>query len=60
MNTKQLIESLIKDLYENKPLPDVFLKLQVIVYLLKNEQLTEWFTPTCRFYSSKWIKNGRN
>jgi hypothetical protein len=43
MNTKQLIESLIKDLYENKPLPDVFLKLQVIVHLLKNEQLTEWF-----------------
>jgi hypothetical protein len=43
MNTKQLIESLIKDLYENKSLSDVFLKLQVIVYLLKNEQLTEWF-----------------
>ena len=43
MDTKQLIESLIKDLYENKPLSDVFLKLQVVVYLLKNEQLTEWF-----------------
>ena len=43
MNIKQLIESLIKDLYENKPLSDVFLKLQVIVYSLKNEQLTEWF-----------------
>jgi len=43
MDTKQLIESLIKDLYETKPLTDVFLKLQVIVFLLKNEQLTEWF-----------------
>jgi hypothetical protein len=43
MDIKQLIESLIKDLYENKSLPDVLLKLQVIVHLLKNEQLTEWF-----------------
>jgi hypothetical protein len=43
MDTKQLIESLIKDLYENKSLSDVFLKLQVVVYLLKNEQLAEWF-----------------
>ena len=43
MDTKLLIESLIKDLYENKPLSDVFLKLQVIIYLLKNEPLTEWF-----------------
>jgi hypothetical protein len=43
MDTKQLIESLIKDLYENKSISDVFLKLQVIVYLLKNKQLEEWF-----------------
>ena len=32
MGTKQLIESLIKNLYENEPLSDVFLKLQVIVW----------------------------
>jgi len=54
MDTKQLIESLIKDLYENKPLSDVFLKLQVVVYLLKNEQLTEWFNNENNGY-----KNGK-
>jgi hypothetical protein len=43
MNTKQLIESLIKDLHENKSLVDVFLKIQTIAYLLKHEQLAEWF-----------------
>ena len=43
MDTKQIIESLIKDLYENKSLSDVFLKLQTVVYILKNDRLTEWF-----------------
>jgi len=52
MDTKQLIESLIKDLYENKPLSDVFLKLQVVVYLLKNEQLTEWFNDENNGYDN--------
>jgi len=55
MDSKQLIESLIKDLYENKPLSDVFLKLQVIVYLLKNEQLTEWFNNESNGYDEDKI-----
>lgn len=39
MDTRQLIESLIKDLCENKSLPDMFLKLQIVVYLLKMDKL---------------------
>ena len=53
MDIKQLIESLIKDLYENKSLSDIFLKLQVIVYLLKNELLTEWFNNENNGYSQE-------
>jgi hypothetical protein len=53
MDIKLLIESLIKDLYENKSLSDVFLKLQTIVYLLKNEQLTNWFNSENNGYSDK-------
>jgi hypothetical protein len=52
MNTKQLIESLIKDLYENKSLSEVFLKLQTVVFILKNEQLTEWFIKENSGYNS--------
>jgi hypothetical protein len=52
MNIKELIESLIKDLYENKSLSDVFLKLQAIVFRLKNEQLTEWFNNENNGYSN--------
>ena len=52
MDTKKLIESLIEDLYENKSLSDVFLKLQVVVYLLKNEQLQEWFDSENNGYST--------
>jgi alpha-glucosidase (family GH31 glycosyl hydrolase) len=55
MDTKQLIESLIKDLYENKPLSEVFLKLQVIVYMLKNEQLTEWFNSENNGYDKSIV-----
>lgn len=55
MDTKQIIESLIKDLYENKSLSDIFLKLQVIVYLLKNEQLTDWFNNENNGYDNDKI-----
>jgi hypothetical protein len=55
MNIKELIESLIKDLYENKSLSDVFLKLQVIVYSLKNEQLTEWFNNENNGYDTNKV-----
>ncbi|HCC51540.1 MAG TPA: hypothetical protein DEQ30_05335 [Porphyromonadaceae bacterium] len=55
MDTKQLIESLIKDLYENKPLSEVFLKLQVVVYLLKSEQLTKWFNDENNGYGNDEI-----
>jgi hypothetical protein len=49
---KQLIESLIKDLYENKSLSEIFLKLQTVVFILKNEQLTEWFIKENSGYNS--------
>ena len=59
MDTKQLIESLVKDLYENKPLSDVFLKLQVVVYLLKNEQLIEWFNNENGYDNGKTLPQYR-
>ncbi|MDR3286120.1 MAG: hypothetical protein LBT27_01585 [Prevotellaceae bacterium] len=53
MDKKQLIESLIKDLCENKSLSEVFLKLQTIVFLLKNEKITKWFDNENNGYKSE-------
>lgn len=43
METKHLIQTIIDEILSDKDISSIFLKLQVLVHKLKNEQLTEWF-----------------
>lgn len=43
MDTKKLIEEVLLDLGNNKSLKDVSTKIQIIVRLLGNDELKEWY-----------------
>jgi len=43
MDLKKHIQSIIDDILESKEVSGIFIKLQVLVHLLKNERLTDWF-----------------
>ena len=43
MDTKKLIEEVLLDLGNNKSLKDVSTKIQIIVRLLGDDKLKEWY-----------------
>ena len=43
MNAKKLIEEVLLDLGNNKSLKDVSTKIQIIVRLLSDDKLKEWY-----------------
>lgn len=43
MDVKKHIQSITDDILENKDISNIFLKVQVLVHLLKNDQLSQWF-----------------
>lgn len=43
MDVKKVIQSIIDDFSVNKDISDIFLQVQVLVHLLKDDQLTQWF-----------------
>jgi len=54
MNLKKTIEGIIEDLInDNKNISTIFLKLQVIVHILKNEKLKNWVEYELHGYPDK-------
>jgi hypothetical protein len=43
MDVKKHIQAIIDDILDNKDISKIFLKVQVLVHLLKNDQLSQWF-----------------
>ncbi|KAA6335483.1 hypothetical protein EZS27_016293 [termite gut metagenome] len=53
MDTKKIIETLISDITDDtKSLSAIFLKLQVLVHFLKNDNLSKWFSSEYKGYDN--------
>jgi len=43
MDIKKHIQSIIEEITENKDIANIFLKVQVLAHLLKDDQFSQWF-----------------